>query len=223
MKPILPLIYLFLLCGFAPYAFCSNDPSSKDGDTISVDFSDESRLAILRNVAELYKIEITFPSEFRDSRVSVKLRDVTWRQLVSEVLEGSGYDYIDKNSKVFVVRSDGKDLDLKLFLVGEWRFGIDHVFALEVTRSYFDNGKYIEKVRSLDSDKNRSPLREFEMEGEWLLVGDIIEIAINKTSDQALVPTGKILKQRILKMKDRRLILYDDDKRIGITATRIQP
>ncbi len=79
--------------------------AEKPKDTLSVDFPDEDIRNILRNVADLFELNIVMPDTLQ-GRTSIKLRDVTWRQIFSLVLEPQGYTYLeDKNIVKIVSRS----------------------------------------------------------------------------------------------------------------------
>ena len=65
------------------------DPVAKSRDagrdTLSVDFPDEDIRTILRNVADLFELNIVMPEALR-GKTTVKLRDVTWRQIFENIL-----------------------------------------------------------------------------------------------------------------------------------------
>ena len=65
------------------------DPSARSRDasrdTLSVDFPDEDIRTILRNVADLFELNIVMPEALR-GKTTVKLRDVTWRQIFENIL-----------------------------------------------------------------------------------------------------------------------------------------
>ncbi|WP_269539231.1 type II secretion system protein GspD [Cerasicoccus fimbriatus] len=68
-----------------------------EDDTISVDFPDEEVRTIIRNVADLYDLNVVIPDTLQGS-TSIKLRNVTWRQVFEVVLEPLRYTYIvDRN------------------------------------------------------------------------------------------------------------------------------
>src|SRR6188508_643321 len=50
---------------------------SRDKDTLSVDFPDEDIKTILRNVADLFELNLVVPDTLT-GKTSIKLRDVTW-------------------------------------------------------------------------------------------------------------------------------------------------
>ena len=57
-------------------------------ETLSVDFPDEDIRNILRNVADLFELNIIMP-ETLQGKTTIKLRDVTWRQIFQNVLDPS--------------------------------------------------------------------------------------------------------------------------------------
>jgi len=63
-------------------------------ETISVDFPDEEVRTILRNVADLFDLNLVIPDALQ-GRTSVKLRNITWRQVFEIALEPLGFTYIE--------------------------------------------------------------------------------------------------------------------------------
>lgn len=200
-----------------------SEPPFADTDTISIEFPDENRSAILQNVGELYGIEVFFPSDYKDTKTALKIRDVTWRQIFRYALKDSEYSFNYRDSKAFVFKLGSKGLDFDKFLIGDWKFGTDYILSLEGTRSYSESGEYRENVRVLGTTPERSVLQQVEIEGSWSIVGRYIEIEVNKTSDPASIPVGKTLRQRVLNVWERELVFYDDEKQLAIRATKVQP
>src|SRR5450432_2483344 len=96
---------LLLLCAASPIAMAQTvsdapAPAPADSapkpalvrakDTLSVDFPDEEIRTVLRNVADLFELNLVIPDTLQ-GKTSVKLRDVTWRQIFKVVLEPVGY------------------------------------------------------------------------------------------------------------------------------------
>lgn len=75
---------------------------SRDNDTLSVDFPDEDIKTILRNVADLFELNLVVPDTLV-GKTSIKLRDVTWRQIFETVLSPAGYTYVEEGNIVKVV------------------------------------------------------------------------------------------------------------------------
>jgi type II secretory pathway component GspD/PulD (secretin) len=85
-------------------------PSAKSKDaegneTLSVDFPDEEIRNILRNVAELFDLNLVIPDTLQ-GKTSVKLHDVTWHQIFSVVLTPVGYTYIEDGNIIKIVSNE---------------------------------------------------------------------------------------------------------------------
>ncbi len=74
-------------------------------DTLSVDFPDEDIRTILRNVADLFELNLVVPDTLQ-GKTSIKLRDVTWRQIFQVVLSPVGYTYVEEGNIITVVSQD---------------------------------------------------------------------------------------------------------------------
>jgi len=74
-------------------------------DLISVDFPNEEIRTILRNVADMFELNLVVP-ETLQGRTSIKLRNVTWRQIFREVLQPVGYTFIEDQNIIRVVSQD---------------------------------------------------------------------------------------------------------------------
>ncbi len=80
-------------------------PVSRDKDTLSVDFPDEDIKTILRNVADLFELNLVVPDTLT-GKTSIKLRDVTWRQIFQVVLAPVGYTYVEDGSIIKIVSNE---------------------------------------------------------------------------------------------------------------------
>ncbi len=78
---------------------------SRDKDTLSVDFPDEDIKTILRNVADLFELNLVVPDTLT-GKTSIKLRDVTWRQIFTVVLAPVGYSYIEEGNIIKIVSNE---------------------------------------------------------------------------------------------------------------------
>lgn len=78
---------------------------SRDHDTLSVDFPDEDIKTILRNVADLFELNLVVPDTLT-GKTSIKLRDVTWRQIFQVVLAPVGYTYVEEGNIIKIVSND---------------------------------------------------------------------------------------------------------------------
>lgn len=79
-------------------------------DLISVDYPNEEIRTVLRNVADLYMLNLVVP-ETLVGTTSIKLRDVTWRQIYSVVLEPVGYTFIEDGPIIKVVSQDTLNIE----------------------------------------------------------------------------------------------------------------
>lgn len=92
---------------------------SRDAETISVDFPDEEVRTIVRNVAELYDLNVVIPDTLVGS-VSLKLRNVTWRQVFDVVLSPLGYTYVEEGNIIKVKSQQDlmqEPVDTRVFVI----------------------------------------------------------------------------------------------------------
>ena len=87
-----------------------NATSTKTKDTLSVDFPDEEIRSVLRNVADLFELNLVIP-ETLQGKTSVKLRDVTWRQIFQVTLSPVGYTFIEDGNIIKIVTADSLNLE----------------------------------------------------------------------------------------------------------------
>ena len=86
---------------------------SKDAagrDTLSVDFPDEDIRNILRNVSDLFELNIIMPDTLQ-GKTTIKLRDVTWRQIFDSVLQPVGYAYKEDGNIIKIVSNESLALE----------------------------------------------------------------------------------------------------------------
>lgn len=79
--------------------------ATRDQDTLSVDFPDEDIRNILRNVADLFELNIVVPDTLQ-GKTSIKLRDVTWRQIFQVVLSPVGYTFAEEGNIIKIVSQE---------------------------------------------------------------------------------------------------------------------
>ena len=80
-------------------------PVTRDKDTLSVDFPDEDIKTILRNVADLFELNLVVPDTLV-GKTSIKLRDVSWRQIFQVVLSPVGFTYIEEGNIIKIVSNE---------------------------------------------------------------------------------------------------------------------
>jgi len=78
---------------------------TKGKDTLSVDFPDEEIRTILRNVADLFELNLVIPDTLQ-GRTSLKLREVTWRQIFQVVLSPIGYTFVEDGNIIKIISQD---------------------------------------------------------------------------------------------------------------------
>lgn len=88
-------------------------------ETITIDFPDEEIRSVLRNVADLYELNLVIPDALV-GRTSVKLREVTWEQVFEVALSPVGYTYVRDNNIIKVVSREElamEPTDTRVFLI----------------------------------------------------------------------------------------------------------
>jgi beta-lactamase regulating signal transducer with metallopeptidase domain len=114
-------------------------PVTKRGsgtDMLSVDFPNTDVRQILLNVSNLFALDLMMPDALQ-GKVTVKLRDVTWRQIFDVVLDPIGYTFVEDGSRVTVVTKqslrDGADVTAVFLLnyarAGEVRAKVEDLIA----------------------------------------------------------------------------------------------
>lgn len=95
-----------IIQGAEPSASIATKSTNDFGaDTLSVDFPDEDIRNILRNVADLFELNLVVPDTLQ-GRTSIKLRDVSWRQIYQVVLTPVGFTYVEDGNIIKVVSND---------------------------------------------------------------------------------------------------------------------
>ncbi|MDP0496987.1 MAG: secretin N-terminal domain-containing protein [Verrucomicrobiota bacterium JB024] len=95
------------------------DMEMGDDDTISVDFPNEEVRTIIRNVADLYDLNVVIP-ETLVGNTTIKLRNVTWRQVFEVVLQPLGYTYVEDRNIIKIKSMDEllqEPVDTRVFLI----------------------------------------------------------------------------------------------------------
>lgn len=88
-------------------------------ETISVDFPDEDVSTILRNVADLFELNLVIPDTLQ-GRTSVKLRNVSLRQVFEVVLEPLGFTYVEDRNIIRIKSTEElttEPVDTRVFIV----------------------------------------------------------------------------------------------------------
>lgn len=88
-------------------------------ETISVDFPDEDVRTILRNIADLFELNLVIPDTLQ-GRTSLKLRNITWQQAFEVVLEPLGFTYVEDRNIIMIKSIDElttEPVDTRVFVV----------------------------------------------------------------------------------------------------------
>lgn len=99
-------------------------------DTITVDFPDEDVRAIIRSVADLYDLNVVIPESLVGS-VSIKLRNVSWKQVFDVVLEPLNFTWVEDENIIKIKSVD----DLLAEPVATRVFVINYATAAEIQGS----------------------------------------------------------------------------------------
>jgi type IV pilus assembly protein PilQ len=99
-------------------AAAPGEASMASGETISVDFPDEDVRTILRNVAELFELNLVIPDTLQ-GRTSIKLRNITWNQVFEVVLQPLGFTFVEDRNIVRVLSIEeltSEPVDTRVFV-----------------------------------------------------------------------------------------------------------
>jgi len=94
-------------------------------ETISVDFPDEDVRTILRNVADLFELNLVIPDTLQ-GRTSIKLRNITWRQAFEVVLDPLGFTYVEDRNIIRIKSIEDlttEPVDTRVFIANYARAG----------------------------------------------------------------------------------------------------
>ncbi len=88
-----------------PAPTITNGKEGTGKGTISVDFPDADIRTILRSVADLFELNLVIPDTLQ-GKTTIKLRDVTWRQIFQLVLSPVGYTFVEDGNIIRVVSNE---------------------------------------------------------------------------------------------------------------------
>ncbi len=94
----------------APKSVATKAKDAAGKDSVSVDFRDQDIRDILSNVADLFEINLVMP-ETLQGKQTIKLRDVTWRQIFSNVLAPVNYTFIEDGNIIKIVSNESLTLE----------------------------------------------------------------------------------------------------------------
>ncbi len=106
-RPSRPLL-LVAAAGLAGLTGCQSDPTPASArsevaigptDGISIDWQDADLRELLERVGHQFGLRLDYPPDL-EGRTSIRLRDVTWRQIFKVVLSPIGYDFYEDEGVV---------------------------------------------------------------------------------------------------------------------------
>ncbi|MEZ5275656.1 MAG: secretin N-terminal domain-containing protein [Opitutaceae bacterium] len=84
--------------------------TQKSQETLSVDFPDEEIRVILRNIADLFELNLVVPDTLQ-GRSSLKLREVTWKQIFDVILSPVGFTYVEDGNIIQIVSQESLQVE----------------------------------------------------------------------------------------------------------------
>jgi type II secretory pathway component GspD/PulD (secretin) len=176
---------------------------SRDKDTLSVDFPDEDIKTILRNVADLFELNLVVPDTLV-GKTSIKLRDVTWRQIFQVVLSPVGYTYVEEGNIIKIVSNEQLQMEpgtTEVFIINNAKADALKP-TLDAMVDAATGGKIVVDARS-------NALIITERPSRMVKIRKIIE-ALDKATDQVM------LESKFIEVTDR------DIRNIGINWASLQ-
>jgi type IV pilus assembly protein PilQ len=152
---------------------------AKGKDTLSVDFEDQDNRTVLRNVADLFELNVVIPDTLT-GKSSIKLRDVTWRQIFQVVLSPVGYTFIEEGNIIKVVNQDAlaqEPLTTEVFTLNYAK--ADAATITAITSLLSKDGKII-------PDNRTNSLIITDRGSQMLKLRPIIE-RLDKATDQVMI------------------------------------
>ncbi len=149
-------------------------------DTLSVDFPDEDIRNILRNVADLFELNLVVP-EALQGRTSIKLRDVSWRQIFQVVLSPVNYTYVVEGNIIKIVSIESLSMEppsTEVFILNYARAG-DIMPTVNTLVDSSKGGKIVKDDRS-------NAIIITERPSQMNRIRPIIE-SLDKATDQVMI------------------------------------
>lgn len=156
--------------------------SPEGGETLSVDFPNAEIRTILRNIADLFELNLVIP-ETLEGRASLKLRDVTWRQIFDVLLAPINYTYVSDGNIIKVVSVESLNVEpaeTRIFLLNYARAGD----VAPTISSMIDTSK----GGKLQVDTRSNALVVTERPKRLEKIGDVI-VQLDKATEQVMIET----------------------------------
>ena len=151
-------------------------------DSVSVDFRDQDIRDILSNVADLFEINLVMP-ETLQGKLTIKLRDVSWRQIFTHVLGPVNYTYVEDGNIIKIVSNESltqEPVITEVFFINYAR-AADIVLTITSLVDAASGGKIVVDVRSNSLVITERPTR-------LTRIKPIIE-QLDRATDQVMIET----------------------------------
>ncbi|MSU52192.1 MAG: hypothetical protein CK538_10695 [Opitutia bacterium] len=151
-------------------------------DSVSVDFRDQDIRDILSNVADLFEINLVMP-ETLQGKLTIKLRDVSWRQIFTHVLGPVNYTYVEDGNIIKIVSNESltqEPVITEVFFINYAR-AADIVLTITSLVDAAAGGKIVVDVRSNSLVITERPTR-------LTRIKPIIE-QLDRATDQVMIET----------------------------------
>lgn len=157
-------------------------PPAAPKDTLSVDFPDEDIRNILRNVADLFELNLVMPDTLQ-GRTSIKLRDVSWRQIFKVVLGPVGYTFVEDGNIIKIVTNESLTLEPLVTEV----FVLNYARAEEIEKSIeaLINTTGSGKIKV---DRRLNALIISERPSSLTRIAEVLK-SLDKATDQVMIET----------------------------------
>lgn len=153
-----------------------------DTDMISVDFPNAEIRTVLRNVADLYMLNIVIPEGLQGT-TSIKLRDVSWKQIFSVVLEPIGYTYIEEGNIIQIISNDTLNFEPPITDI----FMLNYAEASDIAATVA-NMIDVEKGGRVQTDARTNSLIVTERQSRMSTIRQVIE-RLDKPTLQVMIET----------------------------------
>lgn len=165
-----------------PKGSATKAKDSTGKDSVSVDFRDQDIRDILSNVADLFEINLVMP-ETLQGKQTIKLRDVTWRQIFQNVLSPVNYTYIEDGNIIKIVSNESltqEPVSTDVFLINYAR-AVDIMPTISSLVDASAGGKIVVDTRSNSLVITERPTRMNR-------IRPIIE-QLDRATDQVMIET----------------------------------
>jgi len=158
------------------------DMGLAETDTISVDFPNEEIRTVLRNVADLYGLNIVVPQTLQGT-TSIKLRDVNWRQIFNTVLDPVGFTFVEEGNIIKIVSKEQLNFEPPVTEI----FMVDYASAQDVAAT-LSSMVDAQKGGRVQIDTRTNSLIVTERPSKMESIKEVID-RLDKPTQQVLIET----------------------------------